>query len=69
MLYCQGQHFPQPLGSSDGGCLTVSHTGLVHTDKKVLGAESQPQHQLPRLRLHRGWREVDSPACGAGMLP
>lgn len=27
------------------GCLTASHTRSIHTDKQVLGAESQPQHQ------------------------
>lgn len=36
--------------------------------KQVLSAESQPQHRLPSLRPHRGWRELDSPACVTGTL-
>lgn len=43
------------------GCLTTSHTGSIHTDKQILSAESQPQHRLPSLRPHRGWREPSLP--------
>lgn len=64
MLYWQGQRFPQPLGGRGGGCLTVSHTG-----RQVLGAESQPQPQLPSLGPGEGWGELDSPACGTGTPP
>lgn len=44
-LYCQGQRFPQPPGTKIEAASPHPIRDQIHTDKQVLGAESQPQHQ------------------------